>query len=126
MANKKGFKAVELETLNDEQLEELVLSNWHKLNNALKAVQPLPVLRRLLMLELAKGSSARPVIAERIRSSISRVIAKKSKRGLDDALEDLLLPPKKIDYPQLFVSLINAGLEGGEADSLINKIRESI
>jgi hypothetical protein len=126
MANKKGFKAVELETLTDEQLEDLVLSNWHKLNNALKAVQPLPVLRRLLMLELAKGSSARPVIAERIRSSISRVMAKKSKRGLDDALEDLLLPPKKLDYTELVVSLMNAGLESNEADFICNKIRESI
>lgn len=125
MANKKGFKAVSLESLNDSQLDELVLSNWHKLNTALKAVQPIPVLRRLLMIELAKGSSARPVIAERVRSSLSRALAQRSKRGLDELLDVLILPAKKLDRDDFLQSTCDIGLEIDEADFVFKKLKES-
>lgn len=126
MANKKGFNAVSLEALSDAQLEASVLSNWHKLNAALKAGQPLPVLRNLLVLELSKGSSARPVIAERLRASISRAISQQSARSLVEVMKALSYQSSELIDEGSFISdCLNLGLDDKEAYDILYKLRES-
>jgi hypothetical protein len=83
MAAPRGFKAVaNLDQLDDTQLVDLVLSNWHKLNDALKAGQSVETLQRLLTLELKRGEYARPNIAERIRSALMRALTQRSSEAL--------------------------------------------
>lgn len=127
MANKKGFKAVSLESLDDDHLEEMVLSNWHKLNAALKAGQSIDTLRRLLYIELKKCACARPVIAERIRSSLSRAIAQRSRNALVNALEVLSQPEANIgSAEELDNWLIEAGLIAFHADMVADAFEESV
>ena len=82
MGAPRGFEALaNLDQLGNDELNSLVLSNWLKLNRALKAGQPLPVLRRLLCLELERGPSVRLVIAERLRAAVSRALAREHEQA---------------------------------------------
>jgi hypothetical protein len=122
MAAKRGFKAVALEDLSDEQLEELVLSNWHKLNTALKHGQSADTLRRLLRLELRKGASARPNVAERIRSALFRVLTVRASQELANALAVLVSAKLGLTAKEslaLHEALMAAGLTDSDANDVI-------
>lgn len=115
-----------LDELEDEQLDELVLSNWHKLNSALKHGQSVDTLRRLLRLELSRGAAARPNIAERVRSALFRAMTQRGAVALVDAINQLAIGGhSSSNETDLVHSLMEAGLDAQDADSVVAKARES-
>lgn len=128
MSAPRGFKAVAiLDELDDKQVVELVLSNWHKLNSALKHGQSVDTLRRLLCLELKRGSSARPNFAERIRSSLFRAMTTRASEALQDALTQLGsgAVTAKHEMQALIEALTMAGLTVEDADEIAEAAKES-
>ena len=115
MGAPRGFEALaNLDQLGNDELNSLVLSNWLKLNRALKAGQPLPVLRRLLCLELERGPSVRLVIAERLRAAVSRALAREHEQACTLVLTKLMLG-MKIERAELLAM----GFDTTQADQLL-------
>jgi hypothetical protein len=109
---KRGFKGLtEIAGLSDEEVYELVLGNWHKLNTVMITQPELVDIQRLLFLELKRGGDARLNVIERLRSAIITSKSRRSRKaaqvlGLElgkgkpmseEALLDLGLEPAWVD-----------------------------
>jgi hypothetical protein len=116
MGAKKGFQTVVLDNLSDEEVNTLVLSNWHKLNAALKNRQSVDNLRRLFRLELARLENARPNVLERIRSSLWRALTVRSKASLKVVLTCMTVREEVAeDEVSLKDELVECGLSDRDA-----------
>ena len=124
MARPRGFKASsELLTLDDQQLEELVLSNWLKLNQVLMHKPSLDDLQRLMVLELSKGPGLRDNVVMRLRSALSSAIARDAREATTMASKILVDTWTEENEMFLEAALQIVGLTKFQTQQVIDNLR---